>query len=254
MFVGVAPETAPGGGGGNNLRGEDQRPAAGHRDEKEEECVVEKRAEMSTPTQERAWLLAQTQASLLATMREEEEEVEEERQFPGLFISTTQQSGLFRMPSNLPTTEREMDGGAENRCENEEMPLLSAYASQRTTDTPPSHSHPSDFLPDDYGVMRLEHGTDDGDHEEEANICIDWNPETGKLVLPQMDGLMPGEKGGKEEEEEEEVVELRLENVFVRQGSEEKAEAQREMEAGGGTGWEADDLLSRWNLVIAMDQ
>ncbi|XP_034384004.1 interleukin-20 receptor subunit alpha [Cyclopterus lumpus] len=245
-FVGVTPETATGGDGGNNPKGEDQERAAGHRYEKKEcgRSAGQKRAEMNTPTQARAWLLAQTQASSLATTREEDGE------FPGLFISTTPQTGLFRMPLNLPTTQGAIDGGAENRGENEELPLLSAYARRHDTDTPPSHSDPSDFSPDDRVALRPAHRIDEGDYEEEGNICIDWNPETGRLVLPQADVLMLGEKGGKKEEE----VELRLENVFVRQGSEEMAEAQREMEGGGGTGWEADDLLTRWNLVISMDQ
>ncbi|XP_075940760.1 interleukin-20 receptor subunit alpha [Anarhichas minor] len=132
---------------------------------------------------------------------------------------------------------------------NEAVPLLSAYASQNTTDMPTSHSDQFDFLPDDYGVLRLASAheidvDDDGDDDKgEANICFDWNPETGSLVLPQMDGMMQREKGGGEEEE----VDLRLENVFVRQGSEEKAEPQREMEGG-------DDFSTRWNLVISMDE
>nr|XP_040016434.1 interleukin-20 receptor subunit alpha [Gasterosteus aculeatus aculeatus] len=130
----------------------------------------------------------------------------------------------------------------------EEVPLLSTGS----THTPSSVSDQSDLIPVDYGVLRPapEHIDEEEEEEEEQErICINWNPETGRLVLPQMDGLMR-----EEEEEEEEVVELRLENVFVRQGSEEKAEARREMEGGGGTGSEVEDFSTRWNLVVSMDE
>ncbi|KAK1888657.1 Chalcone--flavonone isomerase 2 [Dissostichus eleginoides] len=70
------------------------------------------------------------------------------------------------------------------------------------------------------------------------------------------DGMMQGEKvrenmiGGEGEEETVNLrnSELRLENVFVRQGSEEKAEAQRVLEGGG------DGFLTGWGLVISMDE
>ncbi|XP_068433418.1 interleukin-20 receptor subunit alpha [Clinocottus analis] len=141
------------------------------------------------------------------------------------------------------------------RRETEEIPLLSAYACQRTAYTPTSRSDRSGFLPDDYGVLRMAaaHAIDEDDYEEEGNICIDWSPETGKLVLPLMGGLM--QRGREEvEEEEEEKLELRLEHVIVRQGSEEKAEEKRAMEGGGAAGGEPEDFLTRWNLVIPMDE
>ncbi|XP_031722008.1 interleukin-20 receptor subunit alpha [Anarrhichthys ocellatus] len=260
-FIGVAPKIATRGEDGNNLKGDDQKCAARVSYEKREWRVEDghsaghTRTETSTLTQAHAGLLTQTQAPLLsmqgATMREVDGE-EEDREFPGLFISTT---GLFRIPLNLPTKgggmRKEMDGEVRVRRDgdDEAVPLLSAYASQNTTDMHTSHSDQSDFLPDDYGVLRLASAhkidvDDDGDDDKgEANISIDWNPETGSLVLPQMDGMMQREKGEGEEEE----VDLRLENVFVRQGSEENAEAQREMEGG-------DDFSTRWNLVISMDE
>ncbi|KAM6906104.1 interleukin-20 receptor subunit alpha [Lycodopsis pacificus] len=259
-FVAVAPKIATGGEDGNNLKGADQKCAARVGYEKQEWRVEDgqsaghTRTETSTLTQAHAGLLTQTQAPLLslqgATVREVDGE--EDRDFPGLFISTT---GFLRIPLNPPTKGgamgKEMDGEVRVRrdgeIDDEAVPLLSAYASQNTTDMPTAHSDQSDFLPDDYGVLRLasahEIDDDDGDDDEEANMCFDWNPETGRLVFPQMDGLMQREKGGGEEEE----VDLRLENVFVRQGSEEKAEAQREREAG-------DDFSTRWNLVISMDE
>ncbi|KAK9531715.1 hypothetical protein VZT92_011122 [Zoarces viviparus] len=257
-FVGVAPKIATRGEDGNNLKGDDQKSVSHEKQEwrvEDGQSAGHTRTETSTLTQAHAGLLTQTQAPILslqgATMREVDGE-EEDREFPGLFISTT---GLFRIPLNPPTKGggmgKEMDGEVRVRRDgeigDEVVPLLSAYASQNTTDMPTSYSDQSDFLPDDYGVLRLasahEIDNDDDDDKEEANICFDWNPETGSLVLPQMDGLMQREKGGGEEEE----VDLRLENVFVRQGSEEKAEAQREREGD-------DDFLTRWNLVISMDE
>ncbi|KAL6095657.1 il20ra [Pungitius sinensis] len=163
----------------------------------------------------------------------------------------TPQSGLYRVRLNPPANEG-VDGsgrprtggetgrGAREGGEDEEVPLLSTS----------SASDRSELLPDDYGVVRTasenyEEEEEEEEEEECKGICIDWNPETGKLVLPQMDGLME-----EEEEEEEEEVELRLENVYVRQGSDEKAEAQREMEGGGGTELEVEDFSKRWNLAV----
>lgn len=167
-----------------------------------------------------------------------------------------------------------IDGGMEGGSDSERVSLLSAYASQNVKDMPTSRAEQSDvallYLPDDFGVLRLATAHDvEEDEEEEGTSCINWDPETRKLVLPQMvmevnkkGGMMLGEKGrengmGGEEEEEEVYVmksELRLENVYVRQGSEEEAEAQREAERGRDTALEPDDILTKWNLVISMDQ
>lgn len=165
-------------------------------------------------------------------------------------------------------TDGGIDGGKSER-----VPLLSAYAS-KNIDMPTSRADQSDFLPDDYGVLKLATAheiKEDGDEkEEEGTICINWDPKTRKLVFPEMamevneegrlDSSMQGEKGRENRvggEEEEMYVKkglLRLENVYVRQGSEEKGEVQREMETGRETRWEADDILSKWDLVISMDQ
>ena len=64
----------------------------------------------------------------------------------------------------------------------------------------------------------------------------------------------PGSRVGEEEEEVQETGEeggtggVRLENVFVRQGSEEQRENAREME------WEMGSLLANWSLVVQMDE
>ncbi|KAK5853110.1 hypothetical protein PBY51_006929 [Eleginops maclovinus] len=212
-----------------------------------------------------------------ASMRKVKGE-EEERVLPGLVINTTPQTGFFHIPFNLLAKKEggmgeEMDGnmrvgtdGEMDGRESEVLPLLSSYASQNTMLIP--NSDLSDDLPDDYGLMTMNTAhnieEEEEEEEEEGTLCIDWDPLTGKLVLPDMefnkegvwDGMMQGEKGrenriGGEEEEEMGNLrngELRLENVFVRQGSEEKAEAERELEGGG------EDFLTRWDLVISMDK
>lgn len=69
---------------------------------------------------------------------------------------------------------------------------------------------------------------------------------------------MQGEKGRENrvggEEEYAMRGKLRSENVIVRQTSEEASEAQTEMTRAVETGWEADDIMTKWNLVISMDQ
>ncbi|XP_074471991.1 interleukin-20 receptor subunit alpha [Sebastes fasciatus] len=287
-FVGAAPKITFGGEDWSDTKGEHQKCAARDSYERKEWRVKDARTaghtqtEMSTLIQARAWsppaLLTQIQAPLLSFQGalgevDGEGEEEEDREFPGIFISTTPKTGLFRIPLNpgeemdgkvTVRTDEEIDGGVEERSENEEVPLLSTYATQNTTYKPTSHSDQSDFLPDDYGVLRVATAhaieEDEGEEKEEGAICINWDPQTRKLVLPGMalefnrEGGLDGEKGMMGGEKEEEVNslegELRLENVFVRQGSEE----EREMERGGGAGWETDDFLTRWNLVISMDE
>ncbi|XP_074541756.1 interleukin-20 receptor subunit alpha [Halichoeres trimaculatus] len=192
------------------------------------------------------------------------QEGEKDRQLSGVFVDKNPKTGLFNIGCNVKTEEGiigEMESG------NETAPLLSAYASQNIITRRTSQSDQSNYLSDDYGVLSPAepHDTEDTE-EEEGPICINWDPETGKLVLPVMvmelkkqDELMQGEKERENKTGEEEggyVMKggLRLENVFVRQGSEEKAEALREMKGREETGWEADDLFSKWDLVISMDQ
>ncbi len=249
--------------------------------------------EMSTFVQAHAYSqvnsvsLTQTQKPLLSLQGTTN------REFSGLFRNEPPQTGLFHIPLILQTkkgmgeevdgkvrvrTDGEIDGGVEEGSQSEGAPLLSAYAAQNIRDTPPSDADQADFLPDDYGVLRvaaahdIERDEEEEEEEEETTICINWDPMTRKLVLPEMamefskegglNRLMQGETGretrmGGEEEEEEVYVKkgtLTLENVFVRQASEEEAEAKRKMESDGETRSEADDILTKWNLVISMDQ
>ncbi|CAN9507751.1 unnamed protein product [Ophioblennius macclurei] len=153
----------------------------------------------------------------------------------------------------------------------ERQPLLSAYASQNIQNRSTVQAAHSDYLPDDYGVVvssvrQEETEEDDYGYEEDGErVCVDWDPETGKLVLPAFSNERRVDGFGVPEEEmriaEEDGVEpysmkggLRLENVFVRQGSSEVEEGQRELEEGRAAGWEVDDFLSTWNLKISMDE
>ncbi|XP_040920741.1 interleukin-20 receptor subunit alpha [Toxotes jaculatrix] len=259
---------------------------------------IHSQTEMSTLLQAQAFsqsksvLLTQTQGSLLsfqgATKGEVDRE-EEDGECPGLFLNKKNQTGLFHVPLNLQTKkhvgkweemdrtdDEKTDGAVEEGRESEKVSLLSPYASQNFPDIPTSNTDQSDFLPDDYGVLSLatahsiEEEGDEGEEQEEGTICVNWDPETRKLVLSEMamefnengglDGLIQRKEGSEDrmggEEEEVNAVkgELKLENVFVRQASEEETEAQRETERGGETGWEANDILSKWNLVISVDE
>ncbi|KAF0023301.1 hypothetical protein F2P81_023931 [Scophthalmus maximus] len=213
---------------------------------------------------------------------------DDDRECPGLFVNKTPHTGLFHLPSNLQTKkkvgmEEEMEervrvgtNGKVDGGESETVALLSAYASQNVTDMSSSHTNQSDFLTDDYGVQSpatahsIEEGEeeDDDGEEEEGTICINWDSATRKL-FPEMamelnkeggcGGLMRGEEGieGRMAGEEVHAAEgkLKLENVYVRQASEEEAEAValRKVEQGGQTGWEGDDIMTKWNVVISMD-
>ncbi|XP_029966807.1 interleukin-20 receptor subunit alpha isoform X2 [Salarias fasciatus] len=168
-------------------------------------------------------------------------------------------------PGLFPNSNTDED----ERHKPENQPLLSAYASQNIQNTSTFQPAQSDYLPDDYAMVAgasQETQEDDCDYEDEeegGRICIDWDPETGKLVLPVFSVEERGD-GFRESEEERRIGEddveayvmkgeLRLENVLVQQGSEEE-EAERELERGGATGWEVDDFLSKWNLEISMGE
>ncbi|XP_041830941.1 interleukin-20 receptor subunit alpha [Melanotaenia boesemani] len=199
---------------------------------------------------------------------------------PGLFISKSPQTGLFNVIPNLQTQRdvdeqgevaRKIDVSEEKGSECENVPLLSAYALQDVKNMPMCHPNQSHCLADDYGLLAAAQKTEeahfDNDEEEEGTICINWNPETRKLVLPEME--MGFKKGGLNElthsEREDRIAgkndkmymsrfELQLESVFVRQTSEEEAEAQRVLQRGGVAGWEVDDFLTAWGLIIPTDQ
>uniref|UniRef100_A0A3P8TMW9 Interleukin 20 receptor, alpha n=1 Tax=Amphiprion percula TaxID=161767 RepID=A0A3P8TMW9_AMPPE len=179
-----------------------------------------------------------------------------------------EQNDLFTVPLNLnkevgreEKMDEEMRARADRKKEvdkDENMPLLSGYTTQNIQNMP--HSDQSALLSDDYGE---DNGYDD--EEEQGAICVNWDPETRELQLPEFNGeegldrlMLPyaGRQDRMADEDEEAFVmkgELKLENVFVRQASEED-EAQREVEQVRETGWQVDDILSKWNLTISMDQ
>ncbi|CAL8313925.1 unnamed protein product [Lota lota] len=106
------------------------------------------------------------------------------------------------------------------------------------------------------------------EEEEKKKVegMINWDPESRVLMLPETreegegEGRLdrwllgtgqPGNRGGEEEWEagaEGGRGGVRLENVFVRQESEEQRENAREME------WEMGTLLANWSLVVQMDK
>lgn len=157
--------------------------------------------------------------------------------------------------------------------EPENKPSTFGYASQNIPNMNTFPSSHSDYLPDDYGFVvgaNQETEEDDGDYrseEEGGKFCIDWDPETRKLVLPTIGKKerveafrAPEEDRGdwvRSEDEEGAYVtkgELRLENVFVKQGTEAEAETRRLLESSGATGCEMDGFLSKWNLKIPMGE
>ncbi|KAF7667778.1 hypothetical protein LDENG_00048560 [Lucifuga dentata] len=189
-------------------------------------------------------------------------------------------SALLSFPVTEIGMEKELEekrcgkikGRREEGNKMEKTPLFSAYTAQHFEDRLPSSCNQWDSIPDDYGVLELtttqqvEEGEEDEeeeDEEEEGTTCVNWDPETRKLVLREammelkreegLDRLMGGEKEEEEEEEEEEEAtesKVRLENVFVRQASKEEAELQR----GTESKWEVDDIETKWNLVVSMNQ
>lgn len=216
--------------------------------------------------------LTQTQEPFPSFQGEEDEE-KKDVDFPGLFSNKKPQIDSFHIPLNLQTeteggmndeTDRrvrgradgEIDGGVEERSEGEGVPLLSAYASQNIRDMP---AFQSDLPPNDYGGLRLatadeiDYGDDDNEEEEEewgGGIFIDWGPNMNKLVFKTAgSNEEEGTMGQREEDEAyEKRGKLTLENVFVRQASEEEAEAQRRLDRGGD-----EDIFTKWNLVIPTD-
>lgn len=215
-------------------------------------------------TSMRAKPLAQTPG---ATNREADTE-EGDKEFLGsLIINKTPQTGLFHVPLNLQTKKADvkMDGGVGEGSERESVPLLSAYASQDVKAT--SDADESDYLADKYCSPRPAVMKEDHVEQEEGGIFLHWEPSAWNLVLPDMAAAFSKEKGldwllqGKKEREqslgsEEEVNVTRgrvlLQDVLIRQTSEEEAEAQRQLERDGEREW--DNILSKWNLVIPMDE
>uniref|UniRef100_A0A3P8WR54 Fibronectin type-III domain-containing protein n=1 Tax=Cynoglossus semilaevis TaxID=244447 RepID=A0A3P8WR54_CYNSE len=208
-----------------------------------------------------------------------EEDPQEPDAFPidyGLFLNTS----VFTVPSYLQQNTQvgvkeeiykevrvrpneSNDEAAEEGSKDETVALLSAYASQNIRVLPPNHVEQTDLLQNNYGLLSVASGMEnDDDADEQEGLQIVWDSETRRLVFPGI-GTEAGIDDMKEREEEKEdrvggeegnavKGELKLENVFVKQASEEEIEG--ETEGDGEAEWEADDILSKWNLIISMDQ
>lgn len=189
--------------------------------------------------------------------------------------SSPEQTALLHSNLNVKGTMLKEDGmtapGMVEKSQNELEPLLSVYAAQNTKCATAAHSEQSEFrLADDSSAMGLEETEKDGgghkeeEDEEEARgtIFIDWDPKSGKLVLPELEkwiyrGNEPGNIGeptnGGGEEGNVMRGGLLLEGVFVRQASDEEVWESTELERDPEEGGEVQDILTKWNLVIPMD-
>lgn len=236
--------------------------------------------EVSALAQVQAWasvLLSQIQGSLLSTTKEAVD-----RESLGLFLTINNQAGLIHipLPNQQKKEEAEMgenggkvrvrtdgkeDGAVEEESESEEVALLSACASKNISYIPNLCNVPSEFLPKVDGDLSLAIANSretDSDKEEDGTICFNSDPETRIENLKKQGGLRAlvqelegceDRMGGEEGEVNAMKSVLKLENVFVRQSSGEAAEALREIEGKRESGGE-EDILTKWDLVIALDE
>lgn len=187
--------------------------------------------------------------------------------------SGPEQTALLHSNLNVKGTMLKEDGmttpGMVEKSQNELEPLLSVYAAQNTKCTTAANSEQSEFrLADDSSIMGLEETEKDGggheEEEEEARetIFIDWDPKSGKLVLPELEkwihrGDEPGTSGeptnGGGEGGNVMRGGLLLGGVFVRQASDEEVWEPPELGRDPEEGGEVQDILTKWNLVIPMD-
>lgn len=227
--------------------------------------------ELSSLTQAQAWpqmnpvFLNHTHESVRPVQEANRGVIDQERErCSGLFLNKNPQTGLFDLALDLlngsegsmeeevkeKVMGRRTDGDEEEGCESEKVVLLSAYASQKIGAMPAPRCHQLELLPHDYHVLR---SAEMQKTEREGVLIVKWDPES-RIVFPEVDfreetGLDQLELEMLHREEREEVNrELRLENVYIRQQSEEEAEEQVAKETG-----EEGDILTKWNLVISMD-
>lgn len=161
----------------------------------------------------------------------------------------------------------------------EEMPegtgrqrVCTDYASQNLMDLPIIAA----CSMDDYGMVGLaacgaEKNEDEQEEIErdEETTFFSWDPQTGKLMLPESESALNGEFNWALQEVEAQVggstaqngeplapdsSRVLLENVFVRQSSEEAAEAQAKLYGGVEMERKVENFLSGWDLVVTMDE
>ncbi|XP_061668909.1 interleukin-20 receptor subunit alpha [Syngnathoides biaculeatus] len=149
---------------------------------------------------------------------------------PYSYLANTAPDGL-----RIPVTKGKEVTGTPYRMQNEDVQSV----------PPPfaCHGGPSDLTADDYGVLVPTAAEQD---EEGGPLCIDWGPQMTQLVLETT--VMQGEDGGGGETVAN--GDLRSEKGFLGQASEEEAGPPQ----AGAAGWEMDEFVKNWNLVISMNE
>ncbi|KAM4712630.1 interleukin-20 receptor subunit alpha [Anableps anableps] len=172
----------------------------------------------------------------------------------GLYFAKSSHTGALNIHLSLPLPKEELkreeiEGGEQKQSQCENVPLLSGYASQNIPTMPTVHSQQSDCLSGDYcavtqaAAQKAEAGND------EMEICSNSSSESIEVALPIIFNKDRGTEeimAGNFEEMYTMRSHLKLENVFLRQASDEEAGAQIEEEM--------DNVLRKWDLVISMDE
>lgn len=151
-------------------------------------------------------------------------------------LQQRQNAGEVEQPMAERRVEEMPEGSGRQR-------VCADNASQNLRDLPII----SDCAIDDYSVVGLAAcgaAKNDDEQEEdeldEETSFIHWDPRTGKLMLPEIESALSGK--------------VLLESVFVRQSSEEAAEAQAKLDTAVETERKVENFLSGWDLVVAMDE
>ncbi|XP_054900300.1 interleukin-20 receptor subunit alpha [Poeciliopsis prolifica] len=202
-------------------------------------------------------LTSQTQAPTQSNQRSfsDKQTIDSNTESSALWHTKNVQSGTFNVHLNLPLLKEEgtregIKGGEEKQNQGENVPLLSEYASQVIPTRPTVHSQQSDCLSDEYGALIK--ATAQKAEAGHFKMCSNWNPEN-MLPMPGMTfhvnkrlgGMQPSDRGkedntgGTFEEMYTTRNHLKLENVLLRQASNEEEET--------------DHFLSKWDLVISND-
>lgn len=267
----------------NELKGKCQRCEAVNRCEKKEgraeggqvagffshqaqPCLPVMSTPICTETQAEAHAWSQLNSGLLT----QSQMWREDRDCQGLFINKNPQTGRSNCPLNLQANndsakENDLEGKVTDAKEDagrgskhEKVPLLSTYASQKIINMSVFDAELPHFIADDSDFTRpgtvesVEEADDNYYGEEEGAVCINWDPDTRRLVVPEMPVESNKQRSRERERESGDV--LRLENVFVRQSSEEAKETEALMRMGSaGAECAMDDFVSRWKLVIPVD-
>lgn len=188
--------------------------------------------------------------------------------------------GVLAVSSNQRRDVGEVDTPNVERQQVEKTPqgiglhrVCSNYASQNIGDLPIRSSDCSFDTSGmaDVGACGAEKNDDEQeeDEQDEETILINWDPQTGNLMLPGRESALNGgfnlalqegeaNVGGSRAQEGDRSAAVSsgvlLERVFVRQSSEEAAEAQAKLDAGVETGSKVENFLSGWGLVFSMDE